>query len=291
MRLRGREHQTVQQLARRWRAAQQRASDPVGRQQTRLLDGERRQFAETSATGDETVGGGEQRIEADGCGARLKRDRILVGPLTAHLRGQLVERDAADILRSDVKAAKNHVPHLAVARRDRPAMPDARPAGMADLDRVIALASEDHRAHVVALQKRLELAARIGDRRNVVKCVDNRPSLVLGGNRRRKSGVPARHPEVKPRERLPQHPIALEPVRQDDHRLVRLKILSIEPGGEELGRRQRRGPERSVEARQERNRDQHPHEPSKRCAIRCAARRRAHPHRAQNRDREEHVYR
>ena len=160
---------------------------------------------------------------------------------------------------------------------------------VADVDRVVALAGEDHRADVVALEERLELAARIGNRRDVVQCVDDRPALVLGRNRRRKSRVPARHPELEPTERLPQHPVALEPVRQNDHRFIRLEILSIEPGGEELGRRQRRGPERSVEGGQERKRDSAP--ASHLRATRSDAPRgaRAHPHRAQNRDREEHV--
>jgi len=73
MRSRGREHHAVEQQARLLRAAHQRATDPVGRQQSRPLDGEWRQVEKAAATGDIAVGRGDQRIEADGRRARLDR--------------------------------------------------------------------------------------------------------------------------------------------------------------------------------------------------------------------------
>ena len=121
----GREHQAVEHQARRLRAAQQGPPIQLGGSRLACWTASGT-IRETAAAGDETVGCGEQRVEADGRSTRLKCDRILVGPLRPQLRGQLVERYPADILCGDAEAAKNHVPYLAVARHYRPATPDAR---------------------------------------------------------------------------------------------------------------------------------------------------------------------
>ena len=109
MRSRGREHHAVKHQARLLRAAHQRATDPIGRQQTRPLDGQWRQVGKSAATGDIAVGRGDQRIEADGRRTRLERDRLLVGPLRPHLGRQVVERDTADALSRNSETAENCV--------------------------------------------------------------------------------------------------------------------------------------------------------------------------------------